>query len=56
MTAVLQQVSDALATTVATVSPSIVRVEARRRLPGEWCRVVTRWDHCHDPSRYRAGR
>jgi S1-C subfamily serine protease len=33
MTAVLQQVSDALATTVATVSPSIVRVEARRRLP-----------------------
>ena len=33
MTAVLQQVSDALATTVATVSPGIVRVEARRRLP-----------------------
>ena len=33
MTAVLQQVSEALATTVATVSPSIVRVEARRRLP-----------------------
>ena len=33
MTAVLQQVSDALVTTVATVSPSIVRVEARRRLP-----------------------
>src|SRR5918912_2177990 len=33
MTAVLQQMSDALATTVATVSPSIVRVEARRRLP-----------------------
>src|SRR5262249_42489527 len=33
MTAVLQQVSDALATTVATVSPHIVRVEARRRLP-----------------------
>src|SRR5262249_32332153 len=33
MTAVLQQVSDALATTVATVSPSVVRVEARRRLP-----------------------
>src|SRR5207302_4516094 len=33
MTAVLQQVSDALASTVATVSPGIVRVEARRRLP-----------------------
>jgi len=33
MTAVLQQFSDALATTVATVSPGIVRVEARRRLP-----------------------
>src|SRR5262245_6635458 len=33
MTAILQQVSDALATTVATASPSIVRVEARRRLP-----------------------
>ena len=33
MAAVLQQVSDALATTVATVSPGIVRVEARRRLP-----------------------
>jgi S1-C subfamily serine protease len=33
MTAVLQQVSEALATTIATVSPSIVRVEARRHLP-----------------------
>ena len=33
MTAVLQQVSDALATTVATLSPGIVRVEARRCLP-----------------------
>src|SRR5215813_4606526 len=33
MTAALQQFSDDLATTVATVSPSIVRVEARRRLP-----------------------
>src|SRR5262249_55280356 len=33
MTAVLQQISDALTTTVATVSPGIVRVEARRRLP-----------------------
>src|SRR5215475_12716705 len=33
MTAVLQQISEALATTVATVSPGIVRVEARRRLP-----------------------
>src|SRR5215470_19476680 len=33
MTAVLQQMSEALATTVATVSPSIVRIEARRRLP-----------------------
>jgi len=33
MIAVLQQVSDALATTVATVSPGIVRVEAQRRLP-----------------------
>jgi len=33
MTAVLQQVSDALASTVAAVSPGIVRVEARRRLP-----------------------
>jgi S1-C subfamily serine protease len=33
MTAVLQEVSDALATTVAAVSPGIVRVEARRRLP-----------------------
>lgn len=33
MTAVLQQFSEALATTVATVSPGLVRVEARRRLP-----------------------
>src|SRR5438094_10222804 len=33
MTAVLQQVSDALAITVEAVSPGIVRVEARRRLP-----------------------
>jgi len=33
MTAVLQQFSEALATTVATLSPGIVRVEARRRLP-----------------------
>jgi S1-C subfamily serine protease len=33
MAAVLQQMSEALATTVATVSPGIVRVEARRRLP-----------------------
>ena len=33
MTVALQQVSDALATTVAAVSPGIVRVEARRRLP-----------------------
>ena len=22
---------------------------------GKWARVVTRWDHCHDTSRYRAG-
>jgi S1-C subfamily serine protease len=33
MTIELQQVSDALATTVEAVSPGIVRVEARRRLP-----------------------
>ena len=33
MTVALQQVSDALAATVAAVSPGIVRVEARRRLP-----------------------
>jgi S1-C subfamily serine protease len=33
MTAVLQEISDALATTVTTMSPGIVRVEARRRLP-----------------------
>ena len=33
MTAVLQQFSDALATTVTGVSTGIVRVEARRRLP-----------------------
>jgi S1-C subfamily serine protease len=33
MTAELQQFSDALATTVTGVSPGIVRVEARRRLP-----------------------
>jgi S1-C subfamily serine protease len=33
VTTVLQQFSDALATTVATVSAGIVRVEARRRLP-----------------------
>jgi len=33
MPAVFQQMSDALATTVEAVSPSIVRVEARRRLP-----------------------
>jgi S1-C subfamily serine protease len=33
MTAVLQEFSEALATTVATVSPGIVRVEARRRQP-----------------------
>ena len=33
MTTVLQQCSDALATTVTGVSPGIVRVEARRRLP-----------------------
>ncbi len=33
MTVELQQVSDALATTVEAVSPGIVRVEARRRLP-----------------------
>jgi S1-C subfamily serine protease len=42
MTAVLQQVSDALATTVAGVSTGIVRVEARRRLPASglvWSRA-----------------
>ena len=33
MTAILQQFSDALATTVTGVSTGIVRVEARRRLP-----------------------
>jgi len=33
MTEVQQQMSDALATTVEAVSPSVVRVEARRRLP-----------------------
>src|SRR5262245_3564022 len=33
MTTVLQQVSDDLAATVAAVSPGLVRVEARRRLP-----------------------
>jgi S1-C subfamily serine protease len=33
MAEILQQVSEALANTVATVSPGIVRVEARRRLP-----------------------
>ncbi len=33
MAAILQQFSDALATTVTGVSPGIVRVEARRRLP-----------------------
>ena len=33
MTAVFQQMSDALAATVEAVSPSVVRVEARRRLP-----------------------
>ena len=33
MTTVLQQVSDDLAATVEAVSPGLVRVEARRRLP-----------------------
>lgn len=33
MTAVFQQMSDALAATVEAVSPSVVRVEARRRFP-----------------------
>lgn len=33
MTAVFQQISDALAAAVEAVSPGIVRVEARRRLP-----------------------
>jgi len=33
MSAILQQVSEALAATVEAVSPGIVRVEARRRLP-----------------------
>jgi len=33
MTTILQQVSDDLAATVAAVSPGLVRVEARRRLP-----------------------
>ena len=33
MTAVLQQVSEALAATVEVASPGVVRVEARRRLP-----------------------
>src|SRR5215510_4515891 len=33
MTEVLQQLSEALAATVEAVSPSIVRVEARRRFP-----------------------
>lgn len=33
MTAVFQQISDALAATVEAVGPSIVRVEARRRFP-----------------------
>lgn len=33
MTAVFQQMSDALATTVEAVGPSVVRVEARRRFP-----------------------
>ncbi len=33
MTGVFQQISDALAATVEAVSPSVVRVEARRRFP-----------------------
>src|SRR5678816_1244206 len=33
MTTILQQVSDDLAATVEAVSPGLVRVEARRRLP-----------------------
>src|SRR5712692_4824884 len=33
MTTLLQQVSEALAATVEAISPGLVRVEARRRLP-----------------------
>src|SRR5438094_4522215 len=61
MTAVLQQVSEALATTVATVSPSLVRVEARRRLPASglvWSRdgvIVTTHHALEQDNNIRVG-
>jgi S1-C subfamily serine protease len=61
MTAVLQQFSDALATTVTGVSTGIVRVEARRRLPASglvWSRdgiIVTTHHAIEQDDNIRVG-
>ncbi|HEY5870412.1 MAG TPA: trypsin-like peptidase domain-containing protein, partial [Candidatus Tectomicrobia bacterium] len=61
MAAILQQFSDALATTVTSVSTGIVRVEARRRLPASglvWSRdgiIVTTHHAIEQDDNIRVG-